>query len=87
MTIESIRLEANKLPLEERETLVRMLERDLEIHGHSSNEETDPLEVESEWDELIAERAREVEVGAIDLIPYDDVEAEMDKFVEGLAQK
>ncbi|MFZ4765710.1 MAG: addiction module protein [Roseimicrobium sp.] len=82
-TVERLRREASKLPFDEREALVRVLELDLES---SPTESDSPVEIEAEWDEAIRTRVDRIESGKAKLIPLDEVEAEMDAFVASLAK-
>ena len=82
-TVERLRREASKLPFDEREALVRVLELDLES---SPTESDSPFEIEAEWDEAIRTRVDRIESGKAKLIPLDEVEAEMDAFVASLAK-
>lgn len=82
-TVERIRKEASQLPFDEREALVRVLELDLDA---SPAPQDYSAEVEAEWDALIKTRVDEIEAGAVRLIPFDEVEAEMDVFVASLTK-
>ena len=82
-TVERLRREASKLPFDEREALVRVLELDLES---SPTESDSPVEIEAEWDEAIRTRVERIESGKAKLVPLDEVEAEMDAFVASLAK-
>ncbi len=83
-TLERIRKEARRLPKEKREALVRVLEHDLEQSVSTKTEKAAETEVEQEWDQVIAKRVDEIESGSAILIPFDQVEAEMDAFVSSL---
>ncbi len=82
-TVERIRKEANNLPFDEREALVRVLELDLDSAPASP---ASPAEIEAEWDEVIKSRIERIESETAKLIPLDEVEAEMDAFVASLAK-
>ncbi len=45
----------------------------------------DPADAEAEWNAVIKARVEETEAGTAKLIPLDEVEAELDVFVESLA--
>jgi hypothetical protein len=83
-TLESIRKEARKLPLEKREALVRVLEQDLDQSVSSKTAQAAEADIEKDWDRVIADRVKEIEGGKATLIPFDQVEAEMDAFVASL---
>ena len=74
-TVERIRQEASKLPYDEREALVRVLELDLDS---STAAEEDPGEIEAAWDQEIAVRVKEVEEGRVELISGEESERRLD---------
>ncbi len=82
-TVERIRKEASQLPFDERVALVRVLEFDLDAAPAALD---DPAEFEAEWDAMIKTRVDEIEAGTAKLIPFDEVEAEMDVFVASIAK-
>ena len=64
-TIERIRREANQLPYDQRETLVRALELDLDT---SAADGDNPAEVEAAWDAEIETRVNDIESGKVKLL-------------------
>lgn len=79
-TLQRIRREAGKLPLEKRHALVRAMESDLV----AAEAKVDLDGVEKAWDAEIAARVNKIKSGEANLIPYAQVEAEMDEFIASL---
>ncbi len=70
-TVERIRKEASLLPYDERETLVRVLELDLDSTAPDDENST---EVEAAWDAEIDSRVKEIEEGKVELVSAEDAE-------------
>ena len=68
MTLAEIEAEAMKLPPEERKQLIDTLAISLD----------DPEDIDEEWRIEIARRIEEVQTGAVQLIPVEQVLAEID---------
>ena len=80
--VERIRQEASQLPFDEREVLVRMLERDLD-----SASDEDALDTEKDWDAEIADRANDVEEGKVELISGAELRRSTDALLGELGIK
>lgn len=74
-SVERIRQEARKLPYDEREALVRVLELDLDAMTAT---EDDPSEIEAAWGNEIASRVRDVEEGKVTLLSSEESERRLD---------
>lgn len=74
--LEKLRQQVKTLSANQQATLVDTLERDLQ--------EQLSTEANAAWDEKIRGRVSEIEAGEAKLIPFDEVEAEMDEFVSSL---
>lgn len=81
-TLQRIREDVGKLPLEKRHALVRAMESDL----MKAESLVDHEDVEKAWDAEIASRVDKVKAGRASLIPYAQMEAEMDEFVAALSK-
>lgn len=68
-TIERIRREANQLPYDQRETLVRALELDLDT---SAADGEDPADVEAAWEAEIETRVAGIESGKVKLLSREE---------------
>jgi hypothetical protein len=79
-SLQRIRQDVQKLPLEKRHALVRAMESDLAI----AESKVDRQAVEQAWDIEIASRVGKIKAGQATLVPYAQVEAEMDDFIAGL---
>lgn len=79
-TLQRIRREAGKLPLEKRHALVLAMESDLA----AAESRVDLDGVEQAWDAEISKRVSKIKAGEANLIPYAQVEAEMDEFIASL---
>jgi|JI10StandDraft_1071094.scaffolds.fasta_scaffold265204_3 putative addiction module component (TIGR02574 family) len=64
-TVERIRHEANQLPYDERETLIRALELDLDS---TTPDGDSPVEIEAAWDAEIETRVADIESGKVKLL-------------------
>jgi putative addiction module component (TIGR02574 family) len=70
--IERIRREVTQLSYDERETLVRALEFDLDSITPDGD---DPAEIEAAWDTEIASRVTEIESDKVKLLSRDEFNA------------
>ena len=69
-TLESIRVEARSLPLDEREALLAVMDFDLRSDQSSPEHASDP-DVEAEWDIEIEKRLAEIQSGKVELLSHD----------------
>jgi putative addiction module component (TIGR02574 family) len=72
LPLKQLEAEALELPLQERAQLVRRL-----IASLDQDVDDDPAEVERAWEEEIRHRLAELEAGTAELIPADQVFAEL----------
>lgn len=70
--IERIRREASQLSYDERETLVRVLELDLDS---ATPEGDDAAEIEAAWDAEIETRVADIESGKVRLLSREEFDA------------
>ncbi|HBJ87082.1 MAG TPA: hypothetical protein DDZ88_25125 [Verrucomicrobiales bacterium] len=82
-TLQRIRQDVRKLPLEKRHALVRVMESDLAV----AESKADQQAVEQAWDAEIASRVGKIKAGQANLLPHAQVEAEMDDFIASLEKK
>jgi hypothetical protein len=82
--IERIRQEASQMPYDQRETLVRALELDLDSTTADGDE---PAEVEAAWDAEIETRVSEIESGNVKLLSREEFDTAFVEARQKLAAK
>lgn len=83
-TVERIRKEASQLPYDERETLVRVLELDLDSTAPADQ---NIAEIEADWDVQIKNRVDEIESRKVKLLSQEEFDSAFSEARQKIASR